>query len=569
MEPKNPDALHLLAILSKELGRLLQSLSYFDASLESVSRQPVVWSNKGNLLRSLGRLDEADKCYAKAVELMPSFKDAWQNRGALELERDDPRKAALWFETAQKLEPSLSSATSLVESYISLKEHKKAARLIIKSKKKWRGDLSILVGEARLLMSQGDHTKALKVLMASMDDQANKGFVCYQIGLVFIDQKKIEEGVFWLERALKISPDLIEAHRVLNNIFRENNDPRFLLSYAEAIASLPDFAPLYHNLSATYLSVGEIDAAGECLSKAVEEIDGNPYLVHGLGVFLMRQGRLGEAKPLLEDAITRLPDNTRFLIDLANLHMKEENYPEVGSLLAHAEQIEPYNQEIIAYLSLLWRFTDPERYAWLTQYETFVRQYDLADNSSGGSAGYLGELQARLTEMHSANREPLDQSVRNGTQTLDNLWRNKDPLVAKLKKSLDECVANYIGSLSLDPTHPFLRRVKKSYRVTGCWSVKLNNGGFHANHVHPRGWLSCCTYIALPEAVVDSDASQDGWIKFGESSLGLGARESVERAIKPVAGTCVFFPSFFWHGTNSFSSVEPRLTVPFDIDPKD
>ena len=60
--------------------------------------------------------------------------------------------------------------------------------------------------------------------------------------------------------------------------------PRFLLSYAEAITKLPRYAPLYHNLAAAYLSVDEVDVAGECLSKAVEEIGRNPYLVHGLGV---------------------------------------------------------------------------------------------------------------------------------------------------------------------------------------------------------------------------------------------------------------------------------------------
>ena len=66
----------------------------------------------------------------------------------------------------------------------------------------------------------------------------------------------------------------------------------------------------------------------------------------------------------------------------------------------------------------------------------------------------------------------------------------------------------------------------------------------------------------------DSDSTEDGWIKFGETSLGLGAREYVARTIKPKEGACVFFPSFFWHGTNSFSAVESRLTIPLDIEPR-
>ena len=98
----NPDVLHLMALISKERGLYLRAIEFFDLSLKSSSRQPVVWSNKGNLLRFLGRIEEADGCYEKAVKLMPSFRDAWHNRGALELDRDHPEKAVGWFEKAQK-----------------------------------------------------------------------------------------------------------------------------------------------------------------------------------------------------------------------------------------------------------------------------------------------------------------------------------------------------------------------------------------------------------------------------------------------------------------------------------
>ena len=96
-DPRSPDILHLLALISKESGRLLRSLEFFDLSLKVSPRQPVVWSNKANLLRSLGRIEDADASYEQAVRLMPTFRDAWQNRVALELDRDCPEKAVHWF----------------------------------------------------------------------------------------------------------------------------------------------------------------------------------------------------------------------------------------------------------------------------------------------------------------------------------------------------------------------------------------------------------------------------------------------------------------------------------------
>ena len=213
----------------------------------------------------------------------------------------------------------------------------------------------------------------------------------------------------------------------------------------------------------------------------------------------------------------------------------------------------------------MWKQTNTDKYHCLNQSDRFIKEYEL--ECKGGLGEFIPRLGSYLRELHSGTKEPLDQSVRNGTQTLGNLWRNGHPLIEEFRVSLNQAIQRYIDSLTRDDAHPFLKRLDKSYRVSGCWSVKLNNGGFHANHVHPRGWLSCCTYVALPESVKNSDVTQDGWIKFGESSLGLGARESISRSIKPKEGSCVFFPSFFWHGTNSFSSIEPRLTVPLDIEP--
>lgn len=546
---------------------MLRSQEFFDASLKASNKQPVVWSNKANLLRALGQIEESDQCYEKATKLMPAFRDAWHNRGALELDRDNPTKAVRWFEKAQKVDSNVATTTSLIEAHLSLEEYGKAARLLNKTKNKWPGDLSILVGQVRLFLARGEHAKALSVLEEALSRHPNKGFVCYQLGLVYLDQSKITEAAEWLEKALEVSPDLIDAHRALNTLYRENNDSRFLLSYAEAITKLPEHAPLYHNLSAAYLSVGEIEAAGECLSKAIDEIGRNPYLVHGLGVFWLRSEELVQARPLLTEALSRLPDNVRFIIDLANLDLREEKYGDVERRLDHAQRVEPYNQEIWAYYSILWRQTNLDRYQWLNQYDQFIQQHELQFN--GESEESIGHLRSYLVGLHAGTKEPLDQSVRNGTQSLDNLWRHKHPIIEKLRVALNNSITSYIDSLVADETHPFLKRIKKSYRVSGCWSVKLNNGGFHANHVHPQGWLSCCTYIALPDSVEDSDATQDGWIKFGESSLGLGPRETIARTIKPKAGTCVFFPSFFWHGTNSFTAAEPRLTVPMDVEPSD
>ena len=174
----------------------------------------------------------------------------------------------------------------------------------------------------------------------------------------------------------------------------------------------------------------------------------------------------------------------------------------------------------------------------------------------------MKDLNDYLGTLHVSHKQPLDQSVQGGTQTMGVLFDDLHKLVNDFKNSLQESVTDYLSSLCYDSEHPFLSRLGDNFRFSGSWSVKLKKSGHHNNHVHPFGWLSCCSYISLPDSI-----ENEGCIKFGETSLKLGEKEETARFIQPEVGKCVFFPSYFWHGTVPFSSDSSRVTIPCDIDP--
>jgi hypothetical protein len=133
-----------------------------------------------------------------------------------------------------------------------------------------------------------------------------------------------------------------------------------------------------------------------------------------------------------------------------------------------------------------------------------------------------------------------------------------------LKARIAEAMEQYIAKMRSDARHPFLGRRGKGFRTTGSWSSRLSDCGYHVNHVHPDGWISSCYYVSVPPAAENEETKQ-GWIKFGEPSfdIGLGPR----RAVRPVPGRLVLFPSYMWHGTNPFHDSSPRLTIAFDAVP--
>jgi hypothetical protein len=99
------------------------------------------------------------------------------------------------------------------------------------------------------------------------------------------------------------------------------------------------------------------------------------------------------------------------------------------------------------------------------------------------------------------------------------------------------------------------------YKIASAWSVRLNGGGFHLNHVHPEGWLSSAFYVRLPKVA----SGHEGWLQFGEPGPPTSPKLDADHLVQPQAGMLVLFPSYMWHGTVPFAGCEKRLTCAFDI----
>jgi hypothetical protein len=216
--------------------------------------------------------------------------------------------------------------------------------------------------------------------------------------------------------------------------------------------------------------------------------------------------------------------------------------------------------EFWPYASIAWRLAGDPRWEWLEADGQLVSTFDLT-----GPLPPLDELAGGLRSLHVANAEFLDQSVRGGTQTDGPLLSRIEPEIRELRGAIVNAVQQYIANLPPpDPAHPLLREPRdRRIRFAGSWSVRLQGSGFHANHVHPQGWISSALYVALPDAA-DSDPSKAGWLKIGEAPAELGVSAPAVQLVEPKPGRLVLFPSWMWHGTVPFAQGE-RLTVAFDV----
>ena len=225
----------------------------------------------------------------------------------------------------------------------------------------------------------------------------------------------------------------------------------------------------------------------------------------------------------------------------------------------------PHDQYALALQAIAWRLAGDPRYPALYDYETLVRAWTVEPPQGWSSLpAYLADLAEGLKALHTVKTHPIGQSLRHGSQTSQDLFQVDHPAIRALPEALNGAIRAHLAALG-QGRDVVRSRNTGGYAYRGLWSVRLRPDGFHADHVHPEGWLSSAFYVELPDAV--HGEGREGWIKFGEPGLPTRPPLAAEHFVKPEPGRLVLFPSYIWHGTVPFGGTATRLPCAFDLAP--
>jgi len=263
-------------------------------------------------------------------------------------------------------------------------------------------------------------------------------------------------------------------------------------------------------------------------------------------------------------AANLVPEDPVALSTLCEAHLADGDVTAAMAIATALHHREPLDQHSLGLLATTWRLAGDPRYQRLYDYDRLVRAWRI-DTPDGWASldAYLADLTVSLGRLHTLRTHPVGQSVRHGSQTSQSLTLSQDPVVRAFFQAIDGPIRRHIEALG-PGDDPVRSRRSAAYGFSGCWSVRLRADGFHADHLHPRGWLSSACYIALPGAV---ERGREGWLQFGQPGVPTAPPAPPEHFVKPEPGLLVLFPSYMWHGTVPFSGDEPRLTIAFDVQP--
>jgi tetratricopeptide (TPR) repeat protein len=418
---------------------------------------------------------------------------------------------------------------------------------------------------AQLIEQQGLNAESLQELEALAREALDSPQLLGDLARALRFAGRETEALSALENGIGRWPADARLHKLLADTCWQRGDGEQCTRELErAIARFPHELPLRLVAADVHRNAGNPRKALELLEPGLAIAANSAAVQTSVGVLLDLLDRTTEALRYLRTAVALAPQSGQMKRNLLTALLRSSGQQEAAALCDELLAAAPDDQLLIAHRATAFRLANDARYEKLYDYERLVRSYRLAPPAQYADiAAFNAEFARHLAGLHRAQVHPLGQSLFGGTQTERNLPAD-DPLVAQFFSMIDAPIRDYISRLHPhDRQHPTDRRAAADYRIAGSWSVRLQPGGFHANHVHPQGWISSAYYVELPEA---ADNARAGWLKFGEPATSA-ATCPPNYFVRPEAGMLVLFPSYLWHGTMPFDKGGRRLTAAFDVVP--
>ena len=534
-DPEHADALHLSGVIAHQRG-------HHQTAIELISKAVQKQPRNGGFLNNLGEAYRAQRQFALAIEnyhlaltVNPNDANALNNLGLALHHTHHFDEAESSFEAAL--------------------QHS-------------GGDPETLMNLGNLYRDQGQLERAIGCYRDAIARAPGFPSAHAWLGVALYEAGQGDAAVASLTQATELDPLNIEAHNNLKRV-RWNLDQKDHLqdSFRRACDLLPQVADTHLNLAESLLLSGMTTQAFDSAMHAVQLAPKMARAHSLLGRTQERLGRLDEAIAEHEQALRLAPEDALLGEECANTLLLTQNFSRATEVLRGAHRLAPRRSALLARLGIAMCETDDETLPELVDYERFVVP-QLIDVPPGFDSleQFNAALHQELLTQHVNPNHALEQTMRGGTQSENNLFQNPVGLVAVLKQQISLLIDRYIAQLPHDAEHPFLRYANPDYVFTGAWSTILQSSGFDGSHIHNEGWLSGTYYVSAPELTEQQHADHEGYIQFGEPPRQfVSERNCAHRFVAPQAGLAVLFPSYYWHGVQAFSRGGSRHSVSYDI----
>jgi tetratricopeptide (TPR) repeat protein/TolB-like protein len=346
-----------------------------------------------NLLRGrqqdAGNLEQALAIFNQAVERDPKFAIAYTGIADASLAMFNVTKDAKWTQQAiSAAQQAQGLDDKLPEAHLSL-------------------------GTAYTLLGQtGQATAELKI---ARELAPNSDAGLRRLARAYQADGRQQEALRAFLDATEVNPYLWTNFDALGTAyFRYGENEKAREAYHKVTMLAPESARGWSGEGAAYYRIGKINEAIPRIQKAIE-LDPIPGYYNQLGVALFFLGRYPEAAGMFETAVQKQPDNSLFLVSLADAY-RWSNQPEKAAKAYDqaitkafkAIEVNPKNIRALGALSV--SYAKKGDYASAAKFIQQARQIDREDNDLMYREATIHFLASRVPEA----LKSLGEALRNG-----------------------------------------------------------------------------------------------------------------------------------------------------------
>lgn len=427
------------------------------------------------------------------------------------------------------------------------------------------GSVTTLNEYGLVLKLRHDWSQAIQTFEAALQKDSNNAVIKKNLASCKAFAECTDEATALYQQVVETNELDLDAQHWLCALRWETGQNDYLKSYEQALLKYPQQPELRFEYAKKLSQVERVDEAQEVLAN-IRDIHKYPKAVGLFAQLTIELNDFDTPVERLSQCLKVYPDDIGVKFEFAKALLCQGNAKEALSIFDWLVKCFPEHQGYICFRNTALRQLNDERYHFYCNYDDHVLEAIIETPQGFSNLEEFNQCLANeLKQLHTNKRAPLDQSLRNGTQTWENLFQYDVPVIQSLLTQLRKQTEIFLSDLRVDKTHPFLSRLSNRFCETDSWSVILNKSGFHVSHFHPAGWLSAPYYVQVPHAV--DSGEQQGWLELGKPGINLSSPLEAERLIAPKPGKIVQFPSYMWHGTRAFNTNEQRITVAYDTLP--
>lgn len=314
VNPASPIAHATLGDGFRRQGDWQNAATHYRKALEVNAVSPEIHFYLGEIEREHGDVKTAVELYKKTLVLDPEYAPAYGRLGLAYFAEGDQEAALTHLRKAVELSPeSEEPVRYLGMLYVKKGEYPEAITYLNKAERLSSGEPADVQAEIHALL-----------------------------GLAMVKTQQVDVAQVHLEKALKLDPSHVAAHRTLADIyFAQNKYPEARPHYEFALKTVTDDPAVYRNLGTILSANKQYGPASQLFSKALELKPDSAETLSSVGVSYFRLRQFTEAEASFKKALELNPslaDPHYFLGDIARWRGKE---PEALSEYYRALKLDP------------------------------------------------------------------------------------------------------------------------------------------------------------------------------------------------------------------------------------